>query len=118
MLSVVASRLNGGAKMMKYTTNYDYIYEMKKLADGLIERGIVFKFHRLYDGFQILVYKNDNQIWDAICHSGSYGHETNLLEVAGSIVSREYEDDGYLVEGNLTAEYILSRLGEEKERKR
>ena len=93
---------------MGYVTNYDYLTEIQKLANGLMKKGIPFKFHKLYEGFQIVVFSDDDfhfQIWDAVCHSGSYGHSNGLLEVYGTISQRD--DD---VEGWLTAEGILARL--------
>ena len=92
---------------MVYDTNTVYLEEMLKLAEGLMKKGITFKFHKLYDGFQIVVFGDgDRQIWDAICHSGSYGHENGLLEIAGTIVTDDYGD----VEPNLTAKDILDRV--------
>ena len=85
----------------------EYSVEIKKLANGLIDKGIKFVVHQLFDGYQIVVYEDDKQVWDAICHSGSYGHEQGLLEIAGSIVRDDCLDT---VEANLTAEDILARL--------
>ena len=48
--------------------------------------------------------------WDAICNDLSYGHENGLLEIMGSIVSKEIVDD--TVEGWLTAEEIVRRVKE------
>lgn len=79
-----------------------YVKEIKKLADGLISKGIGFTFKCLYDGFQIVV---DDWDWDVVCHGGSYGHDKGLLEVMGSISKNEND-----VEGWLTAEDILARL--------
>ena len=59
------------------TINQD---EMMKLAFGLRDRGIEFKVTSFLDGIQIVVGDGD---WDAICHSGSYGHEIGLIEVMG-----------------------------------
>lgn len=78
-----------------------YRIEADKLAKGLIEKGIAFEYHKCCDGIQICC-----NGWDAICHSGSYGHERGLLEIMGTIV--RVDDDE--VEGNLTAEEILQRL--------
>lgn len=82
----------------------EYEPEIEKLAKGLEERGIKFVSHPLYDGFQIIV-KRGRTGWDAICHSGSYGHEQGLLEIMGDIVKGSDEVEGYL-----TAEDILERL--------
>lgn len=88
--------------------NETYTYEMKKLAFGLVEKGIPFKFRKLFDGYQLVVKDdNDKYLWDAICHIGSYGHEIGKLEIMGNIVS---PDAGDRVEGYLTAEDILARL--------
>ena len=54
--------------------------EMMELAIGLRDRGIGFKTTSFLDGIQIVVGDRD---WDAICHSGSYGHEIGLIEVMG-----------------------------------
>ena len=78
-----------------------YRIEADKLVKGLTENGVEFDYHKCWDGVQIRCNE-----WDAICHSGSYGHEQGLLEVMGT-VAREVEDD---VEGWLTAEEILQRL--------
>lgn len=78
-----------------------YRIEAEKLVKGLIENGIEFEYQECWDGVQIYC-----DGWDAICHSGSYGHEQGLLEVMGT-VARADDDD---VEGWLTAEEILQRL--------
>ena len=54
--------------------------EMMELAFGLRDRGIGFKVTSFLDGIQIVVGNGD---WDAICHSGSYGHENGLIEIMG-----------------------------------
>ena len=77
--------------------------EMMKLAFGLRDRGIEFSTKNLYDGMQIVVGDWD---WDAICHSGSYGHENGLIEVMGL---PQCEDD---VIGYLTAEEVLKMVDE------
>ena len=77
--------------------------EMMKLAYGLRDRGIKFSIENLYDGIQIVVGDGD---WDAICHSGSYGHEKGLIEVMGL---PQCQDD---VIGWLTAEEVLKMVDE------
>lgn len=55
---------------------------------------------------QIIVPPQDKERqWDAICHRGSYGHESGLLEVMGTVARTK---DG--VEGWLTADTIIERL--------
>ena len=82
------------------TINQD---EMMKLAFGLRDRGIGFKMQSYFDGIQIVVGDFD---WDAICHSGSYGHENGLIEVMGL---PQCQDD---VIGYLTAEDVLKMVDE------
>lgn len=91
--------------MFSKETRLEYIEEIGVLATGLMLLGIPFTFRRIWDGYQILV-KTDDSDWDAVCHSGSYGHERNLLEIYGSVVTSE-EDS---VEGWLTAEEVLAKL--------
>lgn len=81
--------------------------EMNKLAQGLVAKGITFTTKKYLGGMQIVVNdENDNYLWDAICHCGSYGHEDGLIEIMGTPVQNEKDE----VEGYLTAEEILSRL--------
>ena len=77
--------------------------EMMELAFGLRDRGIGFKMQSYFDGIQIVVGDWD---WDAICHSGSYGHENGLIEVMGL---PQCQDD---VIGYLTAEDVLKMVDE------
>lgn len=59
---------------------------------------------------QIIVYGGTGKrLWDAICHTGSYGYFQGLIEVMGSAVVR-CDDD---VEGYLTADDIIKRLEEQ-----
>lgn len=92
-------------EMFSNKTKIEYIEEIGVLATGLMVLGIPFTFRKIWDGYQILV-QTDNSRWDAVCHSGSYGHEKNLLEIYGSIV----RDDEDSVEGWLTATEVLARL--------
>ena len=80
-----------------------YRIEADKLAKGLLENSIEFYYYNCWDGVQIVC-----DAWDALCHSGSYGHEQGLLEVMGTIARAVDDDDD--VEGWLTAEEILQRL--------
>lgn len=81
--------------------------EMKKLAHGLIDKGLFFKTRAFSGGDQIIVYdEHGTRIWDAVSHTYSYGGDQGLIEILGTIVNNE--DDN--VEGYLTADDILSRL--------
>ena len=77
--------------------------EMMELAFGLRDRGIEFSTKSFCDGIQIVVGDWD---WDAICHSGSFGHENGLIEVMGL---PQCQDD---VIGYLTAEDVLKMVDE------
>lgn len=89
----------------------NYLTEIKKLADGLMEKGIAFTFHHFSEarmGYQIVVKDPETQKykWDAVCHNFSYGNDEGLLEIMGDIVENDYDS----VEGWLSAEDILKRL--------
>ena len=88
--------------------------EMNKLEEYLKEKG--FNYERRdwdkpgeatswdpMDWHQIRVYKDDVQIWDVVCHYGSYGSERGLLEGAGEIFSGD-------VEGHLTADDVIRKI--------
>ena len=75
--------------------------EMMKLAFGLYDRGIEFKAQSFFDGIQFIIGDWD---WDAVCHSGSYGHENGLIEVMGL---PQCQGD---VIGYLTAEEVLNMV--------
>lgn len=75
--------------------------EMRALAFGLRERGIEFEARSFFDGLQICC-----DGWDAICHSGSFGHERGLIEVMGL---PQCDDD---VIGYLTAAEVLAMVDE------
>lgn len=87
--------------------------ELNRLEEYLKEHGIKYdrndreKTEKVLDFHQIVVYDDDKPIWDAVCHTGSYGYEQGLLEVMGSIVSKDVCDR---VEGWLTADEIIKRL--------
>lgn len=102
----------------------EYLGEIKKLAIGLMERGIQFEFRNAFEGYQILVYEPTGnpghpydisgmliRKWDAVIHDGSYGHEVGKLEIMGDLVDKTMTDDS--VEGWLTAEEILERVDKE-----
>lgn len=59
---------------------------------------------------KIVVTKDGEYQWDAICHRGSYGFEQGLLEIYGNIVT---EEDGDSVVGWLTADDVIKRIQKE-----
>ena len=61
----------------------DYTTEMEKLDRLLTAADIPHKMEPSFDGVQIRIYADEemtNEIDDAICHSGSCGHQNGLLE--------------------------------------
>ena len=83
--------------------------ELNLLETYLKDKNIPYKRRDIFDGEQILVFDAvGNNLWDAIIHSGSYGHKLGLLEIRGTIVNREM--DGDTVVGNLTAQDIIERI--------
>lgn len=82
-------------KLWLYLTNHEYNieWEYQRLQREHPEDNILYKN-------QIIVYdKENNRLWDAICHHGSYGYEKGLLEIYGCIC-----DD---VVGCLTADDVI-----------
>lgn len=56
------------------------------------------------DRHQVIVYDmSGKELWDAVCHYGSYGYDEGLLEIMGTIANGD-------VEGWLTADEIILRL--------
>lgn len=102
--------------------------ELDKLEAYLKEKGIKYKrvdedtpvymqialkrdldLKGLGEKHQIIVYDEKGDCaWDAICHYGSFGYEEGLLEVMGSPVVRESDEDE--VVGYLTAQDVIDRL--------
>lgn len=85
--------------------------EMYKLINLLINAKIPFEVVELYDTPQVCYPSNSSRICDAVCHSGSYGHEQGLLEIMG--LSTDPDDD---IEGYLTAEEVYKRISQDYEK--
>lgn len=61
----------------------DKFAEIKKLNKMLTVAGIPHTFAHLFDGFQIRIYADEemtNEIDDCVCHGGSHGYASGLLE--------------------------------------
>lgn len=88
-------------KLEKYLKEHGYEYSRYDFDafDGIIS----------YDSkHQIIVYKDGERSWDAVCQPGSYGYEEGLLEIYGDIVW--YDIDGDIVRGWLTANDVIARI--------
>ena len=81
--------------------------EMSHLYIALCDAGIPCEVRELWDGLQICYPNAKDCICDAICHSGSYGHERGLLEIMGLV---DEEKVGDSVEGYLTALEVFKRI--------
>ena len=84
-------------KLEKYLKEHGYEYTREDMDRG-----------RYADVHQIVVYENGQRLWDAICHSGSYGHSQGLLEVMGEIA--DIAGDSGAVLGWLTAQMVIDML--------
>ena len=88
--------------------------QMEKLENMLNISNIPFEITEHWSHTEQIWYPSrENPICDVICFGGtglggSYGHEEGLLEIMGTIVRADDDDDD--VEGWLTAEEILQRL--------
>lgn len=87
-----------------------YMTEIKKLDEMLTQEGIEHSIGELHDGYYIRVPNDDKWLWDAICHSFSYGHESGLLEVMGDCLLTNEERKCDSVQGYLTAEDVMWRV--------
>lgn len=82
--------------------------EMARLELYLQETKIPYRMDYVLGMPSVRYYGYGNElICDAICHSGSYGHEEGLLEIMG--LTRN--DDS--VEGWLTSEEVFDRISED-----
>jgi hypothetical protein len=80
--------------------------EPVRLASMLLAHNIPHEVRVCFDGLQVCYPSCVNAISDAVCHSGSYGHEKGLLEIMGLVNEEEVGDS---VEGWLTAEQVFER---------
>ena len=90
-------------KLESYLKEHGYKYTREDV-DGIPPYGVI---------HQIIVYKDGERAWDAICHPGSYGYEEGLLEIMGDIVWEDIDDDS--VRGWLTADDVISRIEKGRE---
>lgn len=85
-------------KLEKYLKEHGYEYTREDFDD-------ILSYDRKH---QIIVYKDGERSWDAICHPGSYGYEEGLLEIYGDIVWHDIDGDS--VRGWLTANNVIARI--------
>ena len=85
-------------------------FEWKDDVFKIKEKGLVghFGFERMYPAYQIVIYRDDERLCDAIFHYGSYGRDDGLLEIMGGLTKEEEENDNVL--GYLTAEEVFKRF--------
>lgn len=109
-------------KLEAYLKAHGYFYERTDIECTLPDisrKECIRRFHHPFDRHQIIVYdcdisdlneheQREHIAWDVICHWGSYGYEEGLLEGMGDIFN-----DGFDVEGHLTAEDVIAKLEKE-----
>lgn len=82
--------------------------EMGKLEWLLQEAKIPYRIEYIWGMPSVRYYGHGEElICDAVCHSGSYGHEIGLLEIMG--LTRNNDS----VEGWLTSEEVFDRIYED-----
>lgn len=86
--------------------NFKYYQPIMRLADLCEAEHIPFVVHPTFDGLQLVCPNLDKCELDVICHGGSYGHDSGLVEIAGVIC----ENDNNMVEGYLTVEEVFERI--------
>lgn len=90
--------------------------EMDKLEAYLKKAGIRYRRVTEAQGWrnwdQIIVSDEaGNDLWDAVCHFGSYGYEEGLLKVMGKTVVLPTDPEGEDgVTGWLTADDVIRRI--------
>lgn len=97
-------------KTGRWTTNEKY-QEILKLDRMLTEAGIPHTLETSMDGWQLCYPSNrqdDECIMDAIEKMGSYGSESDKLEIMGLLTPEEESHDSVL--GYLTAEDVFERI--------
>lgn len=86
--------------------NTKFKFQILRLGSMLQAANIPFEIRDCWDGYQICYPFREECVSDAICHSGSYGHQQGLLEIMGLVNEEEVGDE---VEGYLTAEQVFER---------
>ena len=85
--------------------------EIFKLKEMLEKAGIPFEMSSFFDGYQIGYpsFKDDEYtVCSVIEHNGSYGRESDLLEIMGLLTDDEKKFDS--VAGWLTANNVFDRI--------
>ena len=93
----------------KYITDSRY-QEIHVLDKMMAEAEIPHTMKPFMDGFQICypVESPPDRVMDAIEHYGSYGNESDLLEIMGLLTPEEQEHDSVL--GCLSAKDVFKRI--------
>jgi len=87
-----------------------YSLEIDKLDAMLTQEGIEHTKERVHDGYSIIVPNRKVWMWDVVCHSASYGHESGLLEMMGDCLLTYDELKYDSVAGYLTADDVMGRI--------
>lgn len=85
---------------------YTAILKLRSLLDIM---DVPYQFKKLYNGFQLCYPESGKgSICSVIEHDGSYGHESNLLEIMGLLTEEESAFDE--VKGYLQPEEVFLRI--------
>ena len=82
--------------------------EILRLKAMLTNANIPFFFDEFLNGGQICYPAREGRICSVIEHDGSYGRESDTLEIMGLLTKKEQKHDD--VCGNLTAETVFRRI--------
>lgn len=82
--------------------------EILKLRQMLCKAGIPHTLSRMYDGWQIIYFRGQEQVADVVQHGFSYGAEKDMLELQGLLKPQEKEYDD--VVGYLSANEVFKRI--------
>lgn len=85
--------------------------EIRKLMRMLSDYDIPYSVHDMFDGVQV-IYPDAETPQTAVCsvieHFGSYGSESDLLEIIGLLTEEELKND--TVKGWMTAKEVFKRI--------
>lgn len=82
--------------------------EIIKLHDMLVEHDVPHALRRVFDGWQVCYPTDGDWIMSVIEHKGSYGADSDELEIMGLLTPEEETWDD--VSGYLTAEEVFERV--------
>ena len=98
----------GISKEQDFKMQYKEIFKLKEMLE---KAGIPFEMSSFFDGYQIgypSLKDDEYTVCSVIEHNGSYGRESDLLEIMGLLTDDEKKFDS--VAGWLTANNVFDRI--------